>query len=830
MIFFLKILSALLLCTTIASATHYRVYLIGGQSNGSGRGDSTELSLPPLDAEGLDAPQGGVRFYWHKTQATIAPNGTLTQDAWIDLQTGSGHGVNSPAGHDSEFGPELSFGRDIAAAQPGVNVAIIKYTHGGTNLHTQWSATGTNYGTFLTTVELGLAGLTAEGHTYELAGMLWVQGEADIFNANAAAYEANLIDFIERVRTDVFVDTGLRSYPFPFLISGLSSSQYSNVTTAGEGPYVVRQAQETVGAIPDYQTGFVNTDGLPTYSNGVVHFMAAAQVAIGEASAVEMLALQANDADRDGLLLNDETSLGTNPNLADSDGDRQDDGFEVAAGTDPLKPSSFFRITEFDLVGEDVTLQWPSLPGNSYQIEVSQDLMKWSVAESNYLADEQPATTTAWTAGLNDLFTPVVEDDGTFVLYDAQSELNGDFNTVAFDSTDTHSVSNAARMTQGGSLTGGGAGLFILNRESDKALFDGHSDSGWPGFNFGDVDTADQAAAAAAGDFFSFVVGVSESVTYESLSFFSNQFSTSGQVDVSYRIGSGSEVFVVQGLTPAISNAPVALEEIDFPDFSTMEDVTWTFYIYNSGGAGFGIRFDDIKLTAATIQVSANQKVISRFDFTGPPWTAQKEPDFSAFAANAPSSDADQDTSTSFLSNSGYSNGGYNSFYIRDIDGGTVGAADGSDFTIFSTSDTPGVGLNFANAGDSSPTNYLAFTVSPVGGEVTYGELSFFTGASSANETYQIELRAWDGVSETILGQSTHTSGATTNAPVAQKVINFTDFASSDPIEFRLYGYNLSSSTVGLRFDDITLTGPQQESGIESKDLDRLFFRVRLFP
>lgn len=65
--------------------------------------------------------------------------------------------------------------------------------------------------------------------------------------------------------------------------------------------------------------------------------------------------------------------------------------------------------------------------------------------------------------------------------------------------------------------------------------------------------------------------------------------------------------------------------------------------------------------------------------FTGPPWTTAKESNFATFAAKAPSSDADPNSATSILSNSGHTAGGYASFYIRDIDG----------FTIFSTSATP---------------------------------------------------------------------------------------------------------------------------------------------
>ena len=158
--------------------------------------------VPPLDALNLAGPQSDVRFYWHKTQNTA--NGNLTQDTWIDLQPGSGHGINSPSGHEVEFGSELTFGRALADNDPSVNIAIIKYTHGGTNLHTQWAEGGVNYNTFVATVQAGLQGLEAEGDTYEIGGMVWIQGEADIGGANAGNYEANLRDLILRVRRDVF--------------------------------------------------------------------------------------------------------------------------------------------------------------------------------------------------------------------------------------------------------------------------------------------------------------------------------------------------------------------------------------------------------------------------------------------------------------------------------------------------------------------------------------------------------------------------------------------------------------------------------------------------
>ena len=47
----------------------------------------------------------------------------------------------------------------MADADPTTNIAIIKYTHGGTNLHTQWAASGDKYASFVATAQAGLAAL-----------------------------------------------------------------------------------------------------------------------------------------------------------------------------------------------------------------------------------------------------------------------------------------------------------------------------------------------------------------------------------------------------------------------------------------------------------------------------------------------------------------------------------------------------------------------------------------------------------------------------------------------------------------------------------------------
>ncbi len=129
----------------VAAAT-VEVFLLGGQSNAVGRALSSGL---PTE---LQQPQTDVDFYFRST-------GTHTwEDQLIDLKPGSSDGSQT-----NQFGPEITFGRDMAdyyADVPDTSVAIIKYAHGGTRLYDQWAAgppPGPYYATFQDTVTDGMA-------------------------------------------------------------------------------------------------------------------------------------------------------------------------------------------------------------------------------------------------------------------------------------------------------------------------------------------------------------------------------------------------------------------------------------------------------------------------------------------------------------------------------------------------------------------------------------------------------------------------------------------------------------------------------------------------
>lgn len=557
----------------LSKADHYDIYLLSGQSNANGRGDAAELVAP------YNTAQNDVLFYYHKTQN--ATNNSLPEDQWISLAPGSGHGTYGQV-KPIELGPEVGFGRTLADARPARKVAILKYAHGGSDLHTEWSATGSLYATFLSNITIATRAIHEAGHTYQIKGMLWQQGEADAGSATTAnAYEANLTSLINRVRNDVF-----DGQPMPFIIGKLSTNQTFYNQTPGSPFQVVRAAQDAVAAnLTNVTTIHADGPDHPVRADKV-HFSGIGQRALGVSHANAILALEAAaDQDLDGLLDTLEATLGTDPDNPDTDGDGQNDAIEYLAGTSPLDASETFKVTSIQQNGEAVSLSWPSKEGNSYEVETSQDLVTWTVLQSHVSA--HVGTQTTWQSPAN----------LSIAFYGAEGPVgNGNFNTSSFDSTDGDPLTDASRLSQGGNLNGGGANSFVLNNTFFTPTISGNN-----GFNLAGITSNTQTLASSGGHYIQFTIQAhNETVDYESLSFYSNQSSSGTFVDVGYTVGADPEVMVLTGHTPTLGNATVTKTNIDFPNFSTSQDVVWRFYLYGTAPTNHGVRFDDIDLKGST--------------------------------------------------------------------------------------------------------------------------------------------------------------------------------------------------------------------------------------
>jgi hypothetical protein len=237
--------------TSTQRATPTKLYIIAGQSNAVGQ-YAYNGQLP----SSLQTSQDNVSVYCDSSWQTLTP----------------GLGATT-----SEFGPEVTFGHDIAAAYPNEKIGLIKYAVGATSLWEDWKAgetaatSGPQYLGLLQAIENALSSL-GTGETPQIAGIVWMQGESDAIEGHGAQYGANLANFIKQLRAD------LEQPDLEFAIGQIHHNWPGD-------PLDVMQAQTAVCAA-DPLTHFVFTDDLSTYSR---HYDAAGQMELGSRFAAALV-------------------------------------------------------------------------------------------------------------------------------------------------------------------------------------------------------------------------------------------------------------------------------------------------------------------------------------------------------------------------------------------------------------------------------------------------------------------------------------------------------------------------------------------------------------
>lgn len=236
-----------------ARGEHYDLYVMSGQSNLN----PFRYSTSGLMSDSL-SPQDDVLL-----QLYAIHSGAQTT-SWGSLRA---------IGDFS--GPELTFGRDLAAGLPDSNIAIVKPWRSGTNLAEQWdpeSTTWTYYSDMISFALASKAQLESEGHTVSFAGFAWVQGESDAVNESFAnSYAANLTDFIAAVRDDL----GVSDLPFVY-------SQVSPLIAKDGVDYVhvVRAQQALVAGTVDNVT-MIDTSDLPIRVTDELHYIDSSKFELG---------------------------------------------------------------------------------------------------------------------------------------------------------------------------------------------------------------------------------------------------------------------------------------------------------------------------------------------------------------------------------------------------------------------------------------------------------------------------------------------------------------------------------------------------------------------
>ncbi|WP_437537541.1 sialate O-acetylesterase [Sorangium sp. So ce726] len=288
-----------------AIAQPVKVFVLAGQSNmvgyGVGRQLPVELQSQPdiwYDHYNPDAREGG-------------PYAQATSADWGPLE---------PKGEARRYGPEITFGRAIAAAYPEHRIAIVKMAQGGTNLVDHWgrglapdpevlhksqlyhallgkldSATyegdrALRYPEEVTRLDGALARLESEGQPYEIAALVWMQGENEAGWSAAFSYGDTLRGFIAAIRAD------LRVPGLPVVLGRISDNLYpanGGPIAAGKEANIdaVRAAQVTV-AEEDPRVAWVDTDDFTARApDDTYHFDSAAYQLLGERFADAYLAL-----------------------------------------------------------------------------------------------------------------------------------------------------------------------------------------------------------------------------------------------------------------------------------------------------------------------------------------------------------------------------------------------------------------------------------------------------------------------------------------------------------------------------------------------------------
>ena len=167
-----------------------KVFIFAGQSNMEGADAHPERINDFPMFKGAGAPQADVLY------AHLAAQGQEAFTGWGPLQ---------PL---ESFGSELTFARQVKG-QDDSRIAIIKSAVGGTSIAYDWNPAAPDsgqklYPRTLKLIQDSLGDLDKRGVRYQLAGVMWHQGENDMLDRNLNTnYAAGLSWLIARLRKDL---------------------------------------------------------------------------------------------------------------------------------------------------------------------------------------------------------------------------------------------------------------------------------------------------------------------------------------------------------------------------------------------------------------------------------------------------------------------------------------------------------------------------------------------------------------------------------------------------------------------------------------------------
>ncbi|MBN1912205.1 MAG: hypothetical protein JW818_20965 [Pirellulales bacterium] len=246
------------LLTTPLQAAHVKVYVLTGQSNSLGTtADPEETDYTP----GTDPADAITRFFWSNVWNETTPIGD-SSGLITTLQQQQG-GAPSP----TFWGPEFGFARKMY--DEGVtDIMVVKASRGGGG-NTYWSKSdgGHMYQHVLDTVATATAELTNAGDTFEISGLLYLQGESDD-TYEASVSGVRLAALVDNLRADLPNATNMHT-----VVGGIAA--------AGSNRDVVRSQQSDLGATSPIVDYFSNLDLAGGLYDGL-HFDKPSKLIVGE--------------------------------------------------------------------------------------------------------------------------------------------------------------------------------------------------------------------------------------------------------------------------------------------------------------------------------------------------------------------------------------------------------------------------------------------------------------------------------------------------------------------------------------------------------------------
>ena len=230
------------------SSKKTKVFLLAGQSNMDGRAKASGLS--EKDKLRLQKAQRNVTLFYNFSE------GKPLDSTKVAKHTAKKFGA------DYLFGPELFFGIEISEKYPDLEIVLIKRSRGGMSLYGAWNPDWTLekateikeqnqpklYSEFVAYAKQTLSTLPKD--SYQLCGMLWVQGESDSGKKGGLkpreTYETNLAKLIKHVRAD------FDAPQLPFLIfqvgHGKVVQAMKNIAKADENVFLIPQEKDESSA------------------------------------------------------------------------------------------------------------------------------------------------------------------------------------------------------------------------------------------------------------------------------------------------------------------------------------------------------------------------------------------------------------------------------------------------------------------------------------------------------------------------------------------------------------------------------------------------------